>query len=74
MNTGFYVFFVCTYISTFVLDWILETKKRSYPRSSFYAAVGSVTKLDLLVHFVNNQSLCVCLRGNPISQALKLSL
>lgn len=24
MNTGFYVF-VCTYISTFVLDWILET-------------------------------------------------
>lgn len=75
MNTGFYVFLFCTYISTFVLDWNFGNKKKILA-PFFISTLSSAvkTKLDLLVHFVNNQSLCVCLCGNPISQALDFSL
>lgn len=61
MNTGFYVFLFCTYISTFVLDWNFGNKKKILA-PFFISTLSSAvkTKLDLLVHFVNNQSVCVC--------------
>lgn len=68
MNTTFLCF--CLYIYFYICTW-LDFGNRLFKRKEkkswflllllfFYAVISSVTKLDLLVRFVNNQSLCVC--------------
>lgn len=72
-------FFFCTYIYTWldsgkIYPGYLKKNKREILISYCTATVGSVIKLDLSVHFVNNQSLCVLSCGNPTSQAFTFSL
>lgn len=58
------MFFFCTYISTFLLTGFWKHISRLFKNKNvspnFYTVICSVTKLELSVHFVNNQSLCVC--------------
>lgn len=64
------------YIYFYICTWLEFWKQKENLSPNFLSTLSSAvkTKLDLLVHFVNNQSLCVCLCGNPISQALDFSL